>query len=226
VARREHLLSNLAHELGDRCSYVAADLTDLSADWLGEARRNGPIDVFVNNAGAQIAGPFIASDSRARELVVALDLMAPIALSRAVLPEMIARRAGVVVNVASLAALAPPAGMSSYAAAKAGLAAFSESLGDELAAAGVHVLTVYPGPIDNGSPQTAYELYGRRSVVSRLPVGNAGALARAIAVAIRRRRRRLIFPRIYGVAWWAGPLVRWAVSRSAARLLRTLGEGG
>jgi short-subunit dehydrogenase len=152
--------------------------------------------------------------------------MAPISLTAAVLPEMVARRAGVVVNVASLAALAPPPGMSSYSAAKAGLAAFSESLGDELEAAGVHVLTVYPGPIDNGSPQAAYDLYGQGSIAARLPVGEAAALARAIAFAIRRRRRRLIFPRIYGLAWWAGPLVRWVVGRGAARLLRPLEEGG
>jgi short-subunit dehydrogenase len=157
--------------------------------------------------------------------MVALNLMAPIALARAVVPEMVARGAGVVVNVSSLVALAPPAGMATYAGAKAGLAAFSEALGDELAAAGVHVLTVYPGPIDNGSPQEAYELYGRRSIARRLPVGRADALAREIAVAIRRRRRRLIYPRFYMVAWWIAPLVRWLVARSAPRVLAAPAEG-
>ena len=226
VARRENLLAAMASELGDRCRYIVRDLTDTPADWLCDARRIGPIDVFVNNAGAQVAGAFVTSENRARERMVSLDLMAPITLARAVVPEMVARRAGVVVNVASLVALVPPAGMASYAAAKAGLAAFSESLGDELAAAGVHVLTVYPGPIDNGSPQEAYELYGRRSIVSRLPVGRADALAREVVIAIRRRRRRLIFPRVYGIAWWIGPLVRWLVARSAPRLLRASLESG
>jgi short-subunit dehydrogenase len=225
VARRENLLAALASELGDRCTYIVRDLTDTSADWLCEAGRFGPIDVFVNNAGAQVPGPFLASEERARERMVALDLMTPIALARAVVPAMVARRAGVVVNVSSLVALAPPAGMATYAAAKAGLAAFSEALGDELAADGVHVLTVYPGPIDNGSPQDAYDLYGGRSMASRLPVGRADALAREIVVAIRRRRRRLIFPRFYAVAWWIGPLVRWLVARSAPRLLRAPAKG-
>jgi short-subunit dehydrogenase len=225
VARRENLLAALASELGERCTYIVRDLTDTSTDWLSEARRFGPIDVFVNNAGAQVPGPFVASEDRARERMVALDLMTPIALARAVVPEMVARGAGVVVNVSSLVALAPPAGMASYAGAKAGLAAFSEALGDELAAAGVHVLTVYPGPIDNGSPQEAYELYGRRSIAARLPVGRADALAREIVVAIRRRRRRLIFPRFYAVAWWIAPLVRWLVGRSAPRLLGAPAEG-
>ncbi|MGH7439880.1 MAG: SDR family NAD(P)-dependent oxidoreductase [Polyangiaceae bacterium] len=225
VARRENLLAALASELGDRCTYIVRDLTDTSTDWLSEGRRLGPIDVFVNNAGAQVPGPFVSSEEGARERMVALDLMAPIALARAVVPEMVARGAGVIVNVSSLVALAPPAGMASYAGAKAGLAAFSEALGDELASAGVHVLTVYPGPIDNGSPQEAYELYGRRSIAGRLPVGRADALAREIVVAIRRRRRRLIFPRFYAVAWWLGPLVRWLVGRSAPRRLAAPAEG-
>jgi short-subunit dehydrogenase len=158
--------------------------------------------------------------------MLAVDLLTPIALARAVAPGMVARGAGVIVNVASLVALAPLAGMASYTAAKAGLAAFSESLGDELATSRVHVLTVYPGPIDNGAPQTAYGLYGRGSIAMRLPVGSARALAREIQVAIRRKRRRLIFPRFYRMAWWAFPLVRWMVGRTAPSLLTAVPEGG
>lgn len=224
VARRESLLAALAQELGSRCRYVVRDLTDSSPEWLDEVLRQGPVDVLVNNAGSQTAGPFIDSDFLARERMLALDLLTPIALARAVAPGMVARGAGVIVNVASLAALAPLAGMASYAAAKAGLAAFSESLGDELAAAGVHVLTVYPGPIDNGAPQAAYDLYSRGSIASRLPVGSARALAKEIEAAIGQKRRRLIFPRFYRMAWWAFPLVRWLVSHAAPRLYLPSGE--
>ena len=118
------------------------------------------------------------------------------------------------VNVSSLAALVPPAGMARYVAAKAGLAAFSEALRAELTGTGVHVLTVYPGPIDNGAPQETYEVYGHSSVAARLPMGRADALARAIHRAIVRRRTRLIFPRIYGVVWWTRPLAQWLVARA------------
>jgi short-subunit dehydrogenase len=226
IARREKLLAGLAAELGDRCHYLVRDLTDPSADWLDEARRLGPIDMLVNNAGSQTAGPFVDSDGVERERMLVLDLLTPITLAHAVAPDMIARGAGVIVNISSLVALTPPAGMASYAAAKAGLAAFSESLGDELAASGVHVLTVYPGPVDNGSPQLAYDLYGRESLATRLPVGSAAALAREIAVAIGRRRRRLIFPRFYRIAWWAFPLTRWKVGRTAANLLTAPPQAG
>jgi short-subunit dehydrogenase len=218
VARRRNLLAALAAELGDRCRYVVRDLAG-DADWATELRAFAPIDVLVNNAGIQTAGPFVESDARARENMLALDLLAPIALAQAVAPDMVSRGAGAIVNVSSLAALAPPAGMAAYAAAKAGLAAFSEALGDELAPFGVHVLTVYPGPVDNGSPQNAYDLYGKRSIASRLPVGSPDALAREIVSAIVRRRRRVIYPRVYRVAWWAAPLVRGLVRRGAPRLL-------
>jgi short-subunit dehydrogenase len=215
VARRGARLSVLADALGaDRCRIVVCDLADSPTEWIEEAERYAPIDVFVNNAGIQAAGPFACSDDAIGRRLLAVDLLAPVALARAVVPRMLARRSGIVVNVSSLAALVPPAGMARYVAAKAGLAAFSEALRAELAGTGVHVLTVYPGPIDNGAPQETYDVYGRSSVAARLPVGRADALARAIHRAIDRRRARLIFPRIYGVAWWALPIARWLVARA------------
>jgi short-subunit dehydrogenase len=206
----------VADELGrDRCRVNVCDLADLSTAWIDQAERFAPIDLFVNNAGTQAVGLFARSDDEVGRGLLAVNLLAPLALTRAVIPRMLARRRGVVVNVSSLAAIVPPgAGMARYVAAKAGLAAFSEALRVELSGTGVHVLTVYPGPIDNGSPQEAYEVYGRTSVAAKLPVGRADALARAIHRAILKRRARLIFPRIYGVAWWARPLVRWLVARA------------
>ncbi len=223
VARRRPLLLALARELGDRCRTVVHDLAEEAPDgsaptWLVEALGSGPVDVLVNNAGTQAAGPFARSDPAVARALVRVDLLAPIAIARAVVPVMLTRGQGVVVNVASLAALAPPPGMAWYAGAKAGLAAFSESLGAELRGSGVHVLTVYPGPIDNGAPQPTYELYGNSGAVARLPVGSADGLARAIRRAIEQRRRRLIYPRIYGVVWWANPLARWIVARAAPPL--------
>ncbi len=219
VARRGARLSALADALGaDRCRTIVRDLADSSAEWIDDAERFAPIDVFVNNAGIQAAGPFARSDDAIGRRLLAVDLLVPLALTRAVVPRMLARGGGVVVNVSSLAALVPPAGMARYVAAKAGLAAFSEALHAELAGTGVHVLTVYPGPIDNGSPQETYDVYGRASLAARLPVGRAGALARAIHRAIVRRRARLIFPRIYALAWWAWPIARWLVARATPPL--------
>jgi short-subunit dehydrogenase len=131
---------------------------------------------------------------------------------------MVERGGGVVVNVSSLAALAPPAGMTWYVAAKAGLAAFSESLATELAGTGVHVVTVYPGPVDNGAPQATYDVYGRGSLITRLPVGSADGLAREIHGAIQARRNRVIYPRSYRIVWWLNPLVRWLVAHATPPL--------
>jgi short-subunit dehydrogenase len=221
VARSAARLGALTESLGgERCRIFVRDLAVSPTAWIDEAERFAPIDVFVNNAGVQAAGPFARSDDAIGGRLVAVDLLAPLALTRAVLPRMLARRQGVVVNVSSLAALVPIAGMARYVAAKAGLAAFSEALRLELASHGVHVLTVYPGPIDNGSPQETYDVYGRDSLAARLPVGRADALARAIRQAIARRRARLVFPRIYAVAWWASPLLRW-LAACATPPLRT-----
>jgi short-subunit dehydrogenase len=215
VSRRGARLSALSDTLGtERCRVVVCDLANSGTEWIDETERDTSIDVFVNNAGIQAAGPFAHSDDEVGRRLLAVNLLAPLALTRAVLPYMLSRKSGVVVNVSSLAALVPPAGMARYVAAKAGLAAFSEALRAELAGTGVHVLTVYPGPIDNGAPQKTYEVYGRTSVAARLPVGGASALARAIHRAIVRRQARLIFPRIYRVAWWTRPLARWLVARA------------
>jgi short-subunit dehydrogenase len=219
VARRAPLLAGLANTLGgERCRIVVRDLAVASTAWVEEADQVAPIDVFVNNAGTQSVGSFACSDEETRLRLLAVNFLAPMALARAVVPRMLARRSGALVNVSSLAGLLPPAGMASYAATKAGLAAFSEALGAELAGTGVHVLTVYPGPIDNEAPQEAYDIYGRSGVVAMLPVGRADSLARGIHRSILRRRARLVFPRLYGVAWWAWPLARWLVAHTTPRL--------
>jgi short-subunit dehydrogenase len=224
VARSRGRLLALAQDLGKRCRVVVHDLAEDATrrgaipPWLAEAERFGAIDVFVNNAGVQCAGSFVTSDAEAGARLLDVDLLAPIALAAAVIPRMVARGSGVCVNVSSVAALAPPAGMARYAAAKAGLAAFSECVGAELAGTGVHVLTVYPGPIDNGSPQATYDLYGQDSVAGALPTAGADALAREIVRAIARRQRRLVYPRVYGVAWWATPVARWVVARATPPL--------
>jgi short-subunit dehydrogenase len=228
VARRRALLERLAAELGQRAEVVSSDIAkDEWKTWLDAADQREPIDVFVNNAGINEAGPFASSKTELGRRTLEMDLLAPIGLARDVLPRMLARRSGVLVNVSSVAAWAPPAGMAWYAAAKAGLAAFSECLASELKGSGVRVLTVYPGPIDNGAPQTNYDLYGEGCAAARLPVGTAANLAREIRYAIARRKRRLVYPRLYAIARWMPAVARWAVDGGTPTLSRNaLGAGG
>lgn len=211
VARRAGLLEELKRALGSRCEIVVADLG--AADptkWLAGL---GPIDVFINNAGFNITAPFDAGPDGEVGRLFRVDLLAPIALMRAVVPAMVARGSGAVVNVSSLAGLVPPAGMTAYAAAKAGLAAYSEALHAELRGTGVHVLTVCPGPIANGTPHDNVAIYGEDSVATAVPVGQAVDLAREIRCAVERRCARLIFPRFYGLARTFPGIARWLVTR-------------
>jgi short-subunit dehydrogenase len=219
VARRAALLEGLTRELGEGCQAIVRDVTEgPPAAWIDRVERFAPIDVFVNNAGIQDAGPFATSDEARGARLLGVDLAAPISLAREVLPRMLSRGRGSLVNVSSVAALAPPSGMARYAAAKAGLAAFSEALAAELRGSGVHVLTVYPGPIDNGAPQDTYDLYGRDSVAGRLPIATAAELAVQIRRAIANRETRLIYPRVYAVTWWAAALARFVVSQATPAL--------
>lgn len=214
VARRGALLEQLKQQLGERCTVVVSDLAAKDpTGWVAQVEARSPIDVFINNAGFNITGHFGDAPWSEVERLFQVDLLAPIALARAVAPRMISRGRGAVVNVSSVAGIVPPPGMACYAAAKAGLAAFSEALHTELKAAGVHVLTVYPGPIDNGTPQDNIAVYGEQSVVTAVPSGKAADLAAEIRSALSRKKARLIYPRVYGAARSFPSIARWVVDK-------------
>jgi short-subunit dehydrogenase len=223
VARRAALLEQLKAELGSRCEVVVADLAQKDPTlWLQGV---APADVFINNAGFNISGPFDAESSQEVARMFQVDLHAPIALARAVVPGMIARGSGALVNISSVAGIVPPAGMACYSAAKAGLAAFSEALRAELKHTGVHVLTVYPGPIDNGTHDANADLYGAGAKAA--PWGDPRELAREVRLAMQRRRARLIFPRFYTTARAFPGIARWVVDRGTPQIKRPqlLGAG-
>lgn len=218
VARREERLRALAAELAPaRVHVVVHDLGDVTraADWLGAAEDAlGPIDVLVNNAGVQIVAPTVSVDPEEGERVLAVDLLAPLRLTRAVLPGMLARKRGTVVDIASMAALAPTPGMTHYNAAKAGLAAASEALRGELRGTGVHVVTVYPGIIDSTDmAQAALEKYEASRVTAAFPRGSEIVLARKVRRAIERAEPRVIYPSSGALSrWFPGP-TRWLMDR-------------
>ena len=223
VARRRALLEQLKQELGSRCEVVVADLAKDPTSWVEKVE--GPIEVLINNAGFNITGGFDAAESSEVLRLFEVDLLAPIALARAVVPLMIARGSGALVNVSSVAGIVPPPGMACYSAAKAGLAAFSEALHTELRPTGVNVLTVYPGPIDNGTPQDSNGAFANPALVNSVPTGKAADLARAIRIAVERRQTRLIFPRLYGAARSFPALARWVVDRFTPPLKQLPAEG-
>jgi short-subunit dehydrogenase len=178
--------------------------------------------VLVNNAGVQIIEPLETMDVLRGEELLRLDVHTPMRLTRAVLPGMLARRSGCIVDIASMAAVTPTPGMYYYNAAKAALAAASEGLRAELRATGVHVLTVYPGPVDTELAQRGFERYEPSLATTWLPVGTAPELARLVRRAVIKKSARLTYPRSYVIAQWFPTLARWFTGRFSPALRRAV----
>lgn len=225
VARRRARLEALAAELvalGAEVRVVEHDLSKPAeaASWLPAAIAEfGPVDILVNNAGVQIVGATIETDPDAGDALIATNLLSPLRLTRAVLPSMLSRRQGTIVDVTSMAALAPTPGMTWYNASKAGLAAASEAMHGELRGSGVHVVTVYPGIIDTAMSDAAIERAAPSRMLALQPHGQSDELARRIRRATERREDRLIYPRAMTLARRFPALTRWFLDRYTPRFL-------
>jgi len=216
VARRRQLLDELATSLGTGTHVAVADLTDVDrcSDWIVAAEAAlGPVDVLVNNAGSTLVRRFVDTSLEDADLLLRLDLITPLRLTRAVLPGMISRGRGTIVDVCSAAAFAALLGTTYYAAAKAGLAAASEVLRGELRGTGVHVVTVYPGPVRTAMSAQAFDSYGDSWTKRLVSEASPEKLARRIRVAIERQRPRVMFPASYVVVRHMPDTARWVLDR-------------
>jgi 2-hydroxycyclohexanecarboxyl-CoA dehydrogenase len=115
---------------------------EATLDWLG------PVDVLVNNAGIDVIGPFLESDESDWERVVAVNFLGTVRCCHVVVPSMVERGVGRVVNLASDAGRVGSSGEVVYSGTKGGVIAFSKALAREVAASGVTVNCVCPGPTD------------------------------------------------------------------------------
>jgi short-subunit dehydrogenase len=141
-------VATLRQTTGAQLHGIAGDIVDAAVrDALpGQARALlGGIDVLVNNAGGVRAGRLEHTTEAELRAMIEVDLVAPILLTRAILPALRASGEGMVVNIASGIAQMGVPFYAGYAAAKAGLARFGEAMRRELKGEGVHVMTVYPG---------------------------------------------------------------------------------
>jgi short-subunit dehydrogenase len=151
-ARRIERLEALARELegahGVRAVPIANDLAraDGPAALVEElARRGLEVDWLVNNAGFGTAGRFDRLPVERELEEIRLNVRAPVELAGRLLPGMVARGRGVVMNVSSIAGFGPTPFTATYGATKAFLLSFSEALAVELSGTGVHVVCVCPG---------------------------------------------------------------------------------
>lgn len=186
VARRAELLTSLAEEVRDRhgvaVEVLAADLTDPARLADVEARlRDEPVDLLVNNAGYGAFGAFaeVPLDDQLKE--IDLNVVALVRLTYAALPSMIAKKAGGVLNVASMAGFAPSPGSATYGATKAYVVSFSESVHAEVKGGGVHVTALCPGFTRTDESSGAGLLWLKRDDVARAGLAAVSA-GRALCV--------------------------------------------
>ena len=162
VARTEPKLRSLSAELarahGVQCRVFAADLSDPSAPpRIFEMLRQQAVatDVLVNNAGFGARGAYAELDYEVEARMIQVNIVALAHLTRLLLPGMLARRNGKILNVASTAAYVPGPFMAVYYASKAFVLSFSEAIAEETRSSGVTVTALIPGPTQTGFAATA-----------------------------------------------------------------------
>jgi len=194
VARSLDKLETLAAELGgDRVAVLKADITMLAErqSALSFARsRFGHIDVLVNNAGWASFGTVQNLPREHLERMTALNFLAPIALIQAVLPEMLARRSGQIINVSSIVGTQPIPRMTVYSATKSALDALTTGLRMELHGSGVDVLLVAPGSTNTDFFNVAATIDAKATRFADAQY-TPQRVARCIVQSSRRRRREV-----------------------------------
>lgn len=162
VARREAPLRALAEQLseahGIRAEVIAADLSDESSrtNLVDTVHDRGlEVNILVNNAGMTTMGPASKGDVAADLSMIRIDVEAVVHLCMAVLPGMVERRSGSILNVASTAAFQPLPGQAGYGASKAFVLSYTHAIRGELKGSGIGVTALCPGPVATGFAEAA-----------------------------------------------------------------------
>ncbi|MGV9413671.1 SDR family NAD(P)-dependent oxidoreductase [Nocardia sp. NPDC003693] len=187
IERLESFAAELRNRHGVRVEVIGQDLAhpDAATRVTDEIARRGLIvDILVNNAGFGSAGRFeeLPAESEHDQLMV--NIVALAGLTRLLIPGMLERGAGEVVNVASTAAFQPSPYFATYASTKAFVLNFSLALWSEYSDRGVKVLAVCPGPTET----QFFDVVGTRKAAIGAPMGSADQVVRASLRALERNR--------------------------------------
>lgn len=153
MARTTSQLEEVAEAVkakGVKAAVITADVTDIEAvnTAVAQAKEQlGPIDILINNAGVGAFGKFLEMEPEKWESIIKVNLMGPYYVTRAVLPEMIERQTGDIVNVSSTAGQKGAPVTSAYSASKFGLIGMSESLMQEVRKHNIRVTTLTPSTV-------------------------------------------------------------------------------
>ncbi|RFD20990.1 3-oxoacyl-[acyl-carrier-protein] reductase [Komagataeibacter melaceti] len=179
---RQAVLEEVAADIGaqggaERLHVCPADLSDAAAaDALvasAEEKAGAPLAILVNNAGLTRDTLAIRMKDDDWNRVLDVDLAAPFRLCRAVLKGMLRRRAGRIINIASVVGVTGNAGQANYAAAKAGMIGMGKSLAQEAGARGVTVNTIAPGFIQTAMTDVLPDAQ-KEKLVGAIPLGRMG----------------------------------------------------
>jgi len=180
----------IAEQAADRIAAVVAELEDLGVQSLGIAtdvscsedvqalvqktlERFGQIDVLVNNAGRLIVKPLVEQSEEEWDRVVNVNLKGVFLCCRHSLPDMIKRKSGAIVNIASIAAFHTTVAHVPYAASKAGVVAPTRDLAYEVAPFGIRVNAIAPGPIETPMVNIVSDEQ-RQRIAKNIPLGRIG----------------------------------------------------
>lgn len=182
IDRDERGLGALADEHGDAVSTAALDLSALDGleegvlDLVGT---HGSPAVLVNAAGIPLVGSALEGELDDWQRVLDVNLTAPMVMCRAVVPGMLERGDGCIVNIASVAAFRGYKQRAAYCASKAGLLGFTRALAADFAAQGIRVNAVCPGAVDTGYTKAVVSVTddpdaARASMAARQLIGRMG----------------------------------------------------
>jgi hypothetical protein len=207
AARSEDKLKQVAAQLEGPHDVMVMDVTSDESVRAGVAavrEKHGPVDILINNAGYGRFERFVRTEMPDVQGMMDVNYFGVVRCCRAVLPDMLARGSGHIVNIASLAGKISTPKSSAYAATKRAVLGFTDALRLELRGTGIAVSAVNPGPVDTpfftiADPDGSY--------LARMPrwfVLTPQEVAQGVLKVIRTRRAELDLPRI------AGPAVKLA----------------
>ena len=197
VVRRRESMEVLAAELkstGAEITIIPADLSrpGAAADLMKTVEQGGlAIDTLINNAGLGDTGRFDQENPEKILSMLQVNIIALTELTRLVLPQMVARKHGKVMLLASLAAFQPGPGMAVYYATKAYVLSFGRAIGHELRGTGVTITTLCPGPTTSEFAEVA-NMQGVALFEGPVPVMTAAEVARQSYAALKAGRPQII----------------------------------
>ena len=200
--RREEALAQVARQIGaDQCMvlpFEATDLALLEEKVAAALAFTGAVDMLVNNAGISQRSLAIDTDFSVYRRIVEVDLLAPIALTQALLPHLLELEQSWIVNISSVAGKVGVPMRTAYCAAKHGLIGYGDALRAECAMHGLHLLTVAPGSVRTDVSRNALDGDGMARGVSDKAIDRGlepEAVAARILEALEQDEREIVIAR-------------------------------